>query len=71
MYNKLRLAKEIQLNLWTHVCIQAATLAGGRLQGGGDDPDPLGGLAERRPGFRAQFRRERLTARWRSGWAAR
>ncbi len=34
MYNKLRLAKEIQLNMWTHFCIQAATLAGGRLRGG-------------------------------------
>ena len=34
MYNKLRLAKEIQLNMWTHVCIQAATLAGGRVRGG-------------------------------------
>ena len=34
MYNKLRLAKEIQLNMWTHFCIQAATLAEGRLQGG-------------------------------------
>ena len=27
MYNKLRLAKEIQLNMWTHFCIRAATLA--------------------------------------------
>ena len=34
MYNKLRLAKEIQLNMWTHFCIRAAALAGGRLQGG-------------------------------------
>jgi Domain of unknown function (DUF1990) len=34
MYNKLRLAKEIQLNMWTHFCIQAAALAGGRLRGG-------------------------------------
>ncbi len=34
MYNKLRLAKEIQLNMWTHFCIQAATVAGGRLRGG-------------------------------------
>jgi hypothetical protein len=34
MYNKLRLAKEIQLNMWTHFCIRAATLAGGRLRGG-------------------------------------
>ena len=34
MYNKLRLAKEIQLNMWTHVCINAATLAGGRVRGG-------------------------------------
>jgi hypothetical protein len=34
MYNKLRLAKEIQLNMWTHFVIQAASLAGGRLRGG-------------------------------------
>jgi len=34
MYNKLRLAKEIQLNMWTHFCIRAATLADGRLQSG-------------------------------------
>jgi uncharacterized protein DUF1990 len=34
LYNKLRLAKEIQLNMWTHVVIRAASLAGGRLRGG-------------------------------------
>jgi hypothetical protein len=34
LYNKLRLAKEIQLNMWSHVCIRAAALAGGRLRGG-------------------------------------
>jgi hypothetical protein len=34
MYNKLRLAKEIQLNMWTHFCIRAAALSGGRLRGG-------------------------------------
>ncbi|HEY2278241.1 MAG TPA: DUF1990 family protein [Streptosporangiaceae bacterium] len=34
MYNKLRLAKEIQLNMWTHLCIRAAKLARGHLQGG-------------------------------------
>jgi hypothetical protein len=34
MYNKLRLAKEIQLNMWTHFCIRAAKLASGRLRGG-------------------------------------
>ena len=33
MYNKLRLAKEIQLNMWTHFCIRAAALAG-RPKGG-------------------------------------
>jgi len=33
-YNKLRLAKEIQLNMWTHFCIRAAALAGGRPRGG-------------------------------------
>jgi hypothetical protein len=34
LYNKVRLAKEIQLNMWTHLCIRAAALAGGRLRGG-------------------------------------
>jgi Domain of unknown function (DUF1990) len=34
MYNKLRLAKEVQLNMWTHFCIRAAALAGGRPRGG-------------------------------------
>ncbi|HEY3956424.1 MAG TPA: DUF1990 family protein [Streptosporangiaceae bacterium] len=34
LYNKLRLAKEIQLNMWTHFCVRAAGLAGGRPQGG-------------------------------------
>jgi hypothetical protein len=34
LYNKLRLAKEIQLNMWAHFCIRTATLAGGRPQGG-------------------------------------
>jgi Domain of unknown function (DUF1990) len=38
MYNRLRLAKEIQLNMWTHFCLRTATLAGGR---------PLGGLTIR------------------------
>jgi hypothetical protein len=34
LYNRLRLAKEIQLNMWTHFCIQTAALARGRPQGG-------------------------------------
>ncbi|MDQ2814054.1 MAG: DUF1990 family protein [Actinomycetota bacterium] len=34
LYNKLRLAKEIQLNMWSHFCVRAAALAGGRPQGG-------------------------------------
>lgn len=34
MYNKLRLAKEIQLNMWSHFCVRTAALAGGRPQGG-------------------------------------
>jgi hypothetical protein len=34
LYNKLRLAKEIQLNMWSHVCLRAAALAGGRPRGG-------------------------------------
>ena len=34
LYNKLRLAKEIQLNMWSHFCLRAAKLSGGRPQGG-------------------------------------
>jgi hypothetical protein len=30
LYNRLRLAKEIQLNMWSHLCVRAAALAGGR-----------------------------------------
>jgi hypothetical protein len=33
-YNKLLLAKEIQLNLWTETCLGAARNSGGRLCGG-------------------------------------
>lgn len=34
LYNELRVAKEVQLNMWTHACIRAARLAGGRPDGG-------------------------------------
>ena len=34
LYNNLRLAKEIQLNMWSHFCVRAAVLAGGRPKGG-------------------------------------
>jgi hypothetical protein len=34
LYNNLRLAKEIQLNMWSHFCVRAAALAGGRPKGG-------------------------------------
>jgi hypothetical protein len=34
LYNKLRLAKEIQLNMWSHFCVRTAALAGGRPLGG-------------------------------------
>jgi hypothetical protein len=34
LYNKLRLAKEIQLNMWSHFCVRAAALADGRPKGG-------------------------------------
>ena len=34
LYNRLRLAKEIQLNMWSHFSVRAAALAGGRPQGG-------------------------------------
>jgi hypothetical protein len=34
LYNRLRLAKEIQLNMWTHFCIRTAALTGGKPRGG-------------------------------------
>ncbi len=34
LYNRLRLAKEIQLNMWTHFCVRTAALADGRPRGG-------------------------------------
>jgi Domain of unknown function (DUF1990) len=34
LYNRLRLAKEIQFNMWSHFCVLTARLAGGRLRGG-------------------------------------
>ncbi|MGI8761595.1 MAG: DUF1990 family protein [Jatrophihabitantaceae bacterium] len=34
LYNRVRLAKEIQLNMWTHFCLRAAALANGRPRGG-------------------------------------
>jgi hypothetical protein len=34
LYNRLGLAKEIQLNMWTHVCLRTVKLTGGRLRGG-------------------------------------
>ena len=34
LYSRLRLAKEMQLHMWTHFCERAAKLAGGRIRGG-------------------------------------
>ena len=34
LYNRIGFAKEIQLNMWTHVCLRSAKIAGGRLRGG-------------------------------------
>ena len=34
LYNQARVAKEVQLNMWTHACIRACVLAGGRLDRG-------------------------------------
>jgi Domain of unknown function (DUF1990) len=34
LYNRLRVAREVQLNMWSHFCVRTAALAGGRLQGG-------------------------------------
>jgi len=51
LYNKLLLAKEIQLNLWTETCLGVARNSGGRLRGGVrvhtrrvDDPVAPGGV---------------------------
>jgi hypothetical protein len=34
LYNRLRLAKEIQFNMWSHFCVRTARLSGGRPRGG-------------------------------------
>jgi hypothetical protein len=34
LYNRLWLAKEIQMNMWTHFCLRACKIAGGRPDGG-------------------------------------
>ena len=59
LYNKLLLAKEIQLNLWTETCLGVARNTGGQLRGGvrvhtrrvedplaARSPDPITGRAE-------------------------
>ena len=69
LYNRLRLAKEIQLNMWSHFCVRAAALAGGRLSGGVTirtrrvDWPPPGARAWDCPGRRSGRRRaERCSA---------
>lgn len=52
LYSRLRLAKEIQFNMWVSFCLRAATIAGGRPRGGvtidtrilpdGIEPGPAG-----------------------------
>jgi hypothetical protein len=34
LYSRLHVAKEMQLNMWVHVCLRAAALTGGRVRGG-------------------------------------
>ena len=34
LYSRLRLAKEMQLHMWTHFCERVAKLSGGRIRGG-------------------------------------
>ncbi|WP_263167058.1 DUF1990 domain-containing protein [Streptomyces sp. SCSIO ZS0520] len=34
LYSRLRVAKEIQFNMWVHFCLGAASLSGGRPRGG-------------------------------------
>jgi uncharacterized protein DUF1990 len=49
LYDRLRLAKEMQLHMWTHFCERAAKLSGGRIRGGITihtrrvEPEPAGG----------------------------
>ena len=34
LYSRLRVAKEIQFNMWVHFCLKAAAIAGGHVAGG-------------------------------------
>jgi hypothetical protein len=34
LYSRLRVAKEIQFNMWVHFCLNAAAFSGGRVSGG-------------------------------------
>ncbi len=34
LYSRLRMAKEMQLNMWVHFCLKAARIAGGRVRDG-------------------------------------
>lgn len=34
LYSRLRVAKEMQFNMWVHFCLRAAAIAGGRVVGG-------------------------------------
>jgi hypothetical protein len=34
LYSRLRVAKEMQFNMWVHFCLRAAAVAGGRVAGG-------------------------------------
>jgi hypothetical protein len=49
LFDRVRVAKEMQLHMWTHFCERAAKLAGGRIRGGITirtrrvDPEPAGG----------------------------
>lgn len=59
LYSRLRLAKEVQLNMWVHFCLRAAAIADGRTRGGvtistrsipedgGKDTQPLDTTARR------------------------
>ncbi len=34
LYSRLRMAKEMQFNMWVHFCLKTAAIAGGRVRGG-------------------------------------
>ena len=64
LYNRLRLAKEIQLNMWSHFCVRTAALAGGASRAaspsapsGSPGPNTRKMTGEYVPGYRERYPR--------------